>query len=240
MKDTIFNKQNSIIGDFVFNKKVADVFNNMINRSVPGYRSIITMLGVLAQQYIQAGTNCYDLGSSLGAGAISIAKNIGQKKCSIIAVDNSLAMVGKCKANIKKQKLSRNIKVICDDLQSIKIENASMVVLNLTLQFVAPKMRKKIIKKIYNGMIASGVLFLTEKIAFKNKKENDFQVKSYHTFKKLKGYTDLEISQKRTALENVLIPDTIATHKQRLKECGFSNVYIWFQCFNFVSMIAVK
>jgi tRNA (cmo5U34)-methyltransferase len=240
MKDNVFTKKRSVIGDFVFNKKVSDVFDDMINRSVPGYRSIITMLGVLAKQYMCSGTNCYDLGCSLGAGTISIAENVGNKKCSIIAVDNSIAMADKCKANIKKQGLSSRIQVICDDIQNIKIENASMVVLNLTLQFISPGMRKKILRKIYKGMLPSGVLFITEKVFFKNSKENDLQIKNYHTFKKLNGYSDLEISQKRTALEKVLIPDTIQTHIKRLKGCGFSSVYIWFQCFNFVSILAIK
>ena len=240
MQDNIYNKKKTNIGDFAFDQKVADVFDDMLNRSVPGYRSIINMLGVIAEQYVKPETNCYDLGCSLGAGTISIAQNIKGKKCRIIAVDNSHAMIDQCTDNIKKQDLFSTIDVICADIFDVKIENASMVVLNLVLQFVEPEKRRILLEQIYKGLNKEGIVFITEKIAFDDPKEEQVQTESYYAFKKLNGYSNLEISQKRTALEKVLVPDTIETHKRRLQKAGFSNVFVWFQCFNFVSMIAIK
>jgi len=54
------------------------------------------------------------------------------------------------------------------------------------------------------------------------------------------GYSKLEISQKRAALENVLLPETLEAHRSRLDTIGFDAVDVWFQCFNFASMVAFK
>jgi len=84
------------------------------------------------------------------------------------------------------------------------------------------------------------VMILSEKICFEDSRLEELQTHMYYNFKRLNGYSELEISQKRTALENVLIPDTINAHHQRMKQAGFSTSTVWFQCFNFVSLIALK
>jgi tRNA (cmo5U34)-methyltransferase len=62
----------------------------------------------------------------------------------------------------------------------------------------------------------------------------------HHAFKRANGYSELEVSQKRTALENVLVPETLDTHRARLREAGFGAVDAWFQCFNFASLLAFR
>ena len=239
-KDFIYSQYREKVADFVFDSKVVSVFDDMIRRSVPGYATVIAMTKVFAEQYAIAGSNCYDLGCSLGAGTLAMRKGIEGRRCQIIAVDNSRAMVDRCKEIIQSDISDVKVNVTLGDIRDIQIENASVVVLNFTLQFLEPKVREDVIKKIYNGMIPGGVLVLAEKIAFENDTENNFQIDMYHDFKKLNGYSDTEVSQKRKALDNVLIPDSLPSHFDRLAGAGFDEYYMWFQCFNFCSMAAFK
>jgi tRNA (cmo5U34)-methyltransferase len=239
-KDFIYSQYREKVADFVFDSKVVSVFDDMIRRSVPGYATVIAMTKVFAQQYAIAGSNCYDLGCSLGAGTLAMRKGIEGRGCQITAVDNSRAMVDRCKEIIQSDISDVKVNVILGDIRDIRIENASVVVLNFTLQFLAPQVRDELIKRIYNGMIPGGVLVLSEKIAFENDTENNFQINMYHDFKKLNGYSDTEVSQKRKALDNVLIPDSLPSHFDRLAGAGFDEYYMWFQCFNFCSMAAFK
>jgi tRNA (cmo5U34)-methyltransferase len=239
-KDNLFAGKQNKVSDFVFDSNVAGVFEDMINRSVPGYAAIINMIGMVAKRYVKPQTNCYDLGCSLGASSLSMARNIDQEGVKIIAIDNSQAMVDSFVNKLSDNKLSSEVEVLCDDICNVTIERASMVVLNFTLQFFNPQRRKDLVQKIYDGMCEGAVLVVSEKIDFDDEKEKEFQTEMHHVFKGLQGYSDLEISQKRTALENVLIPDTLDVHKERLTKAGFSQVDVWFQCFNFVSLIARK
>ncbi len=239
-KDFIYSQYREKVADFVFDSKVVSVFDDMIRRSVPGYATVIAMTKVFAQQYAIAGSNCYDLGCSLGASTLAMRKGIESRGCQIIAVDNSRAMVDRCKEIIQSDISDVKVNVILGDIRDIQIENASVVVLNFTLQFLAPQVRDELIKRIYKGMVPGGVLVLSEKIAFENDTENNFQINMYHDFKKLNGYSDTEVSQKRKALDNVLIPDSLPSHFDRLAGAGFDEYYMWFQCFNFCSMAAFK
>lgn len=239
-RDSIYGQPQSKITDFVFDEKVANVFEDMLNRSIPGYADIEKMIGVLAREYVKGNSNCYDLGCSLGAATLSMLGTLNKSNCKIVAVDNSEAMVKKCRETILKVGAGTQTEVICQDVCDTKIENASFVVMNFTLQFVPLEKRLGIMKKIYEGLLPEGVFIFSEKIAFSDDKENAFQIELHDGFRKLNGYSDLEISQKRTALENILIPETLSKHQERVREAGFKNSFVWFQCFNFVSIIAFK
>jgi tRNA (cmo5U34)-methyltransferase len=226
--------------DFVFDEKVADVFTDMINRSVPGYATIISMIGMLADRYCSPGSMVYDLGCSLGGAALAMTHHISHKDYQLIAVDNSAAMIERFRKALDGRHDSGNIQLVCADLDDIEINNASVVVLNFTLQFIAQEKRAGLVRKIYDGMQPGGILILSEKIRFADAHLNELLIDMYHQFKQVQGYSQLEISQKRSALENVLIPETIATHKARMQEAGFRSCDTWFQCFNFASMVAFK
>ncbi|MCB9748311.1 MAG: carboxy-S-adenosyl-L-methionine synthase CmoA [Candidatus Omnitrophica bacterium] len=238
-KDDLYSQPLEIIGDFVFDERVANIFTDMIQRSVPGYNVIIGMIGVLAEQYVCENSCCYDLGCSLGAATMAMRQKTNKENVKIIAVDNSPAMIKKCQENLTKASAA-SVELLCDDICNVEIKNASMVVLNFTLQFVELEQRERLLGRIYQGVRPGGVIVISEKIIFEDKDEQNFQTKLYENFKKLNGYSDLEIAQKRTALEKVLIPDTLKEHQRRLERVGFQNFYVWFQCFNFVSMVAVK
>ncbi len=239
-KDKVFNNPINSIVDFKFDEKVANVFEDMLKRSVPGYATIISTTGMLTKLYAKPNSNFYDLGSSLGASALSMQQNIIHPNCKIIAVDNSETMIKRSKQLLEKSAASTPIELICDDIRNVNIENASVVVLNYTLQFIEPKAREMIIKKIYDGLNVGGILILSEKIVFENEELNERQIKRYYDFKRLNGYSELEISQKRNALENVLIPETSEQLLSRLDNAGFMNSDLWFQLFNFISIVAEK
>lgn len=237
-KDKIYSELQNVV-DFVFDDNVANVFSDMIRRSVPGYESIVTMLGVFAEKYVTDGSNIYDLGCSLGASTLSMRTRLKDTPCHMVAVDNSESMVEKCKVNINLAS-GPDVDVLCDDIRHINISNTSLVVLNFTLQFLPVDDRAALLKKIVDNMNAGGALVLSEKITFEDKAEAKLNEELHLAFKKANGYSELEIAQKRTAIENVLIPETLSTHLQRLKAAGFSQAQVWFQCMNFVSIIAIK
>jgi len=238
--DAIYAKPHEQIVDFEFNENVARVFPDMIRRSVPGYSTLITMLGLLAQEYAQPNSNIYDLGCSLGAASLSMRRRIPHHDCRIIAVDNSEAMVAQCRDNIADDLSPIKVDVLCSDIRELKFERASVIVLNFTLQFLPPEQRTKLLENIYASLLPGGILVLSEKIIFDDADEAELLDKLHLTFKKANGYSELEISQKRSALENVLIPESLPQHHQRLKAIGFEQSSSWFQCFNFASILAIK
>ncbi|SEQ47860.1 carboxy-S-adenosyl-L-methionine synthase CmoA [Basfia succiniciproducens] len=239
-KDTIFSTPIEKLGDFTFDENVAEVFPDMIQRSVPGYSNIITAIGMLAERFVTADSNVYDLGCSRGAATLSARRNIKQANVKIIGVDNSQPMTERARQHIQAYHSEIPVEILCDDIRNIAIENASMVILNFTLQFLPPEDRRALLEKIYRGLNQGGLLVLSEKFRFEDETTNNLLIDLHHTFKRANGYSELEVSQKRAALENVMRIDSINTHKVRLKNVGFSHVELWFQCFNFGSMIAIK
>ncbi|MGD8912395.1 MAG: carboxy-S-adenosyl-L-methionine synthase CmoA [Candidatus Thiodiazotropha sp.] len=239
-KDRLYANAQNVVPDFVFDERVARVFPDMINRSVPGYATIINMIGTLAAQWVKTGSCCYDLGCSLGAATMAIDSAIDAEDVRIIGVDNSLAMLERARENLAQCHREPAIELICADIRNVLIQRASMVVLNFTLQFLPADERTTILKRIYDGMLGDGLLVLSEKIVVPNETAQQIFTEMHHGFKKAQGYSDLEISQKRSALEDVLIPESLASHIDRLKVVGFSTVEVWFQCFNFVSLLAIK
>lgn len=239
-KDAIYSQPQQQVGDFRFDQTVAEVFPDMIQRSVPGYTTIVDAIGQLAQQYAQDNSQIYDLGCSLGAVSLSVRRYLKHQGCKIIAVDNSPAMVERCRLHVNAFKADTPLEIICDDLQNVEINNASVVVMNFTLQFIEPEQRQAIIDKIYQGLKPGGILVLSEKLSHPTGQGNELLIELHHEFKRRNGYSELEISQKRSALENVMRIDSFNTHEQRLTQAGFSDTVLWFKCFNFASMVAIK
>jgi tRNA (cmo5U34)-methyltransferase len=240
-QDRIYASPLNEITSFQFDEQVADVFSDMIQRSVPGYAMMISSIGALAAQYAQKSSHCYDLGCSLGAVSLAMRRCISEPDCDIIAIDNSPAMLDRARQLLASETVSTvPVEVVCADIVDVTIENASVVVLNLTLQFIPLEERLPLIKKIYRGLKPGGILILSEKIAFEQPERQQFHDELHQEFKRAQGYSDLEISQKRSALEKVMIPETLAAHQHRLTEAGFGFSDLWLQCLNFVSLVAVK
>jgi len=238
-RDTIYAQTLGDPGLFTFNKDVVGVFPDMINRSVPGYATVISMTGLLAARYARTGTRIYDLGCSLGASLLSAARQPNCQTNTFIGIDNSEAMLTAARDVLDKEVPGLAIELIESDILDAPIDNASVVIMNYTLQFLPIASRLPLLKKIRSALAPGDALILSEKIKLDSPTMDDTMIAMHHDFKRAKGYSDLEIAQKRQALENVLIPEPLDIHFERLKKAGFSDGSCWFQCFNFASMIAI-
>ncbi len=229
---------------FRFNEKVARVFPDMLQRSIPGYAASIEAIGSLAARYVRPGTTCYDLGCSLGAATLAMRHGIDEPCCRVVAIDSSAAMIERCHEHIAEDDRlngpETQVELVHDDIREVRIANASMVVLNYTLQFIDPGDRDALVQHIYDGLNEGALLVLSEKVVDKDAHMEDLLVDLHHEHKRRNHYSQLEVARKRSALENVLIPETVAQHRARLKRAGFSHSAVWLRYFNFVSIIAIR
>lgn len=239
-KDTVYQQPQAAIGNFQFDDTVARVFPDMIGRSVPGYGLMVEMIGVLAERHVLPQTTCYDLGSSLGACSFAMAQNIAVPDCQIMGIDNSAAMIERAKILQQEHPVTTPIEFVQQDILDVVFAPSSMMVMNFTLQFIARDQRDALLSRIYQALVPNGILVLSEKLQFADPAQDQELFDMHHAFKRAQGYSALEIAQKRTALENVLLPDTPDVHVARLKQAGFAEAMLWFQCFNFASFVAIK
>ncbi len=239
-QDTLYANPLAQVSQFSFDQSVVDVFPDMIKRSVPGYATIINMIGNLAERYAQPNSTCYDLGCSLGAATLSMRHRIRAANCNIIGIDNSAAMIARCQQVIAADSGEIAVELLQGNIQDIAINTASIAVLNFTLQFIPVDERLSVLRNIHEGLLPNGVLILSEKVCFDDEPHQQLMTELHHNFKRANGYSDLEIAQKRSAIENYLVPETLDAHRQRLRHAGFQSVDVWFQCFNFASLIAIK
>jgi tRNA (cmo5U34)-methyltransferase len=240
VKDKIFNKKTKLVSDFNFGKETARVFDDMLDRSVPFYQEIQRMIGELSSDFAVSGTNLYDLGCSTGTTFLWIDKHIPQD-VMFVGVDYSKEMLVKAKEKLTDHQFKRKHKLLCLDInQGIPIKNASVVIMNLTLQFVRPLYRERLISNIAKGLNDGGCLILIEKVLSRNSTINRLFIKHYYEFKKRNGYSELEVSQKREALENVLIPYHFDENKELLLKNGFKGCDMFFRWYNFCGMVAIK
>lgn len=239
-KDKVFKEEIQKASDFKFGTTVANVFDDMVNRSVPYYGEMQRMIAELAADHAKEGSDVYDLGCSTGTTMIGMNTTVPQA-IRFVGVDDSPQMLEKCDTKLKETGFTRPYKLVTADLnQNVEIENASVVVLCLTLQFIRPIYRERLLKTIYDGLNAGGVLILVEKILAEESSFNRDFIKYYYDMKRRNHYSELEISQKREALENVLIPYKLSEDNLLLRESGFAHVEVFFKWYNFAGLIAVK
>lgn len=239
-KDDLYASPRDQLAPFQFDEQVARVFPDMIKRSVPGYSHIILNIGVLAGAYAQPNSKVYDLGSSLGAASIAMRHRISAPGVEILAIDSSADMLRRSRDFLDAEESDIPVLNICADIRQVDIKRASVVVLNFTLQFIPPDDRLALLIRIYQGLLPGGILILSEKLRFADPEEQEWLDQHHLLFKRAQGYSDLEIAQKRAAIENVLIPDTEDDHYKRLSAAGFSAAHCWFRSFNFASFVAHK
>ncbi|WP_312207920.1 carboxy-S-adenosyl-L-methionine synthase CmoA [Epilithonimonas hominis] len=226
--------------DFEFNGQVAGVFDDMVSRSVPFYQEMQRMTAELAGRYAQPNTNVYDLGCSTGTTMLLMDKTV-EEGIDFIGIDESDEMISKCREKLNNFNLHRDIKLLAADLcKDVPVENASVVAMVLVLQFIRPVYRINILKQIYECMVKNGVFIIIEKILTEEKSFNRDYIDFYYDFKRRNSYSELEISQKREALENVLIPYKTSENISLLKEAGFGEVEVFFRWYNFTGIIAKK
>jgi len=239
-KDTLYEHTITRAGDFVFNERVVRVFPDMIRRSVPGYGLLLQCIGLLAHRYVQPDSRVYDLGCSLGAATLAMRQAVSVAGVEFVAVDNSVDMIERCRERLTADSGEHPVQLVLGDLRETTVSDASMTVLNLTLQFVEPRHRLPVLQRIAAGTRPGGILVLSEKICFEDPAEQETQTALHHDFKRAQGYSDLEIARKRNALEQVLQPDSDSIHRERLRAAGWRDTVCFFQTFNFVSYLAFR
>lgn len=262
-KDNIFALKKEPVAPFEFNEEVTSVFDDMIKRSVPLYMESLKRQCQMISLFYKSATTIYDLGCSHGNLGMMVYEAFKERDYTMVAVDSSPSMIERYRKRLERvspadnlkdspekkdnfeqpfgncQKID-NIHLVCGLAEEQPITSASVVVVNLTMQFIKPEKRDQFIKRIYDGMASNGILLLTEKVIHENSTISEIQQGLYRTFKMENGYSELEISRKRDALENILIPETIESHTERLKRAGFETMDIWLKWFNFASMVAIK
>lgn len=236
-RDRLYAQALGEVPPFEFNEAVSDVFSDMIRRSVPGYETVVRMTGALVAEAYQGEGVIYDLGCSLGEASAWILAACQQHRPNLVLVDASESMLKRCRRRFADQ---RRVEFLCADVNQVHFEPASAFILNYTLQFIPKAERSGLLKRLWRALLPGGVLIVSEKIRLEPAKRDAEAVRRHHAFKRLMGYSDREVEQKREALEDVLVPDQLDCLKGRLRGAGFTSMNVWFECLNWVSIAAYK
>jgi tRNA (cmo5U34)-methyltransferase len=242
-KDQLFAARTQAVGNFNFGEETAEVFEDMLDRSIPLYREMQRMLGELVAEFAVNDTRVYDLGCSNGITLETIAKAVAAagKQARLVGVDYSKPMLEKAAQRFSGSATDARPELLHKDLNdALSVEDASVVVLNLTLQFVRPLFRDRLVRSIFDGLNENGCLIIVEKVLGNDSLFNRLFIKLYYDMKRRNDYSDLEIAQKREALENVLIPYRIDENVELLRRNGFGSVDTFYKWYNFAGLIAVK
>lgn len=238
-KDELFKTEN-VNEDFRFTEQVAEVFDDMLARSVPNYQQVTAMTAQLVERFTAPGDTVYDLGCSTGATLLALSRHLGHLNLSFCGIDNSPAMLAKARRKAEMYGKQELLAFIEQDILEAELANAGAVILNYTLQFVRPMQRPGFLAKIHARLKPGGILIMSEKVISHDPLLNRCFIDFYLDFKRGQGYSELEISRKREALENVLIPFSLAENRDLLTQAGFASVETFSQWFNFASFVAIK
>lgn len=238
-EDRLYLVPKPVIQDFAFGPETAAVFDDMLDRSVPLYSEIQRMIAELVTDFAVDGTNIVDLGCST-CRTFRMLEEL-DKDVLFVGVDDSAAMLARAEEELKAASFTRRYELRHQDLhKGLVIENASAVIMSLTLQFVRPLFRERVMRTIFEGLNHQGCVILVEKVLSPNTLINRLFIKHYHEFKRRNGYSEIEIAQKREALENVLVPYRLHENEELLRNAGFTCVEIFFKWYNFYGLVALK
>ncbi len=236
-RDRVYRESKRQIVDFAFDEAVADVFPDMIRRSVPGYETVIPITGLLAAAHLKKMPGerrlAYDLGCSLGATTAAVLEQLDEQPARMIAVDNAPAMIARARNVIRDPR----VRFETADVTGLEFEPAGVVLLNFVLQFIDPVKRVPLLERIRHALEPDGLLIVSEKLRFEDPDTQALFERAHLDYKRANGYSELEISQKRSALEKVMIVDSEAEHRSRFEAAGFASTDKWFQCLNWVSYL---
>ena len=205
----------------------------MVERSVPGYRASLDLIAALAPPFLHTSPHLgYDLGCALGGSSMAMLAAVNNPNCRVIAVDNAAPMLRQMLRHTEERDETR-ITPLQADMQEVEFTAASLIVLHLTLQFIPVARRNRLLTRCGAALVPQGGLLLFEKTT-----ATPLVAQAHLQFKANNGYSQLEITQKRQALEQVLTPESRAAHEERLRASGFSRVTCVFTALNFVGWLA--
>ncbi len=238
-KDSLYQVE-QINEDFIFDERVAQVFDDMLDRSIPFYREVIHSISRILDATLEDKSQIVDLGCSTGSTLLQLSTLLEKRKFKYIGIDNSSSMLNKACLKAELFSKQKHLHFSKEDIMNMKRPGTSAFILNYTLQFIRPINREKVLRQILHNLIPGGICILSEKTISHSPGLNRKFINIYHSFKKEKGYSELEIAKKREALENILIPCSLEENKKMLRSAGFAEVETFFQWFNFVSFVAIK
>ncbi|HZF27021.1 MAG TPA: carboxy-S-adenosyl-L-methionine synthase CmoA [Steroidobacteraceae bacterium] len=239
-KDEVYRDPRAGVADFKFDQTVATVFDDMVSRSVPFYGEMQRMIAEMARDFTTPDSAVYDLGCSTGTTFINLHRDL-DPTVRFVGIDNSEEMLDRCRSKLSAAGVDRPLELRCRDLnEGVDMDNASLAMLILTLQFIRPLRRQRLVTDIFRGLNQQGCLILVEKVLGEESLINRLFIDYYYEMKRRQGYSELEISQKREALENVLIPYKLLENRELLLETGFRSVDVFFKWYNFCGIVAVK
>ncbi len=236
--DKVFAQKLKSISPFCFDEKVAQAFDDMVNRSIPYYQEIHQLILDIIDYKFQDGDVIYDLGCSTGTTIKLMSEYLANKKTHFIGIDNSAPMIKEAK--LKTKDINHKVDVICDDIGNIEFKKCGIVIMNYTLQFIAPDKRYELVKKVYEALRPGGIFIFSEKIQSPESNIQKLITNLYYDFKKRNGYSELEISQKREALDNILISYTEGEQLSLLQKSGFNQSEMIFRWYNFACFLGMK
>lgn len=239
MRDNVFNFPGSGKRPFEFNAQVAAVFDDMVSRSIPFYSEVLQMSAELAHDFYAPNTMIYDLGCSTGALVPHLQQQFADRAFAYLGLDSSVPMIEKALGH-KTSAGNNTVDFQVSDITAVEFAPASVFVSNYTFQFLKPLARQALLRRIYAALTNDGCLILSEKCVEDSADVSRLYADHYHAMKARKGYSQLEIAEKREALENVLIPFRVSENIEMLREAGFNPVSIFFKCYGFTSFLALK
>ncbi|MDD5757691.1 MAG: carboxy-S-adenosyl-L-methionine synthase CmoA [Desulfobulbaceae bacterium] len=240
MKDTLFIDPNAPPEDFQFSPKVAEVFDDMLERSVPFYKETMSMVASLLETFVAPHQVVYDLGCSTGATMIELARRLSHLDLHFIGVDNSAAMIEKATLKAEIYCKSKQLNFAQADILNFPLDKPAAIILNYTLQFIRPLQRLDFVRHLHDALSPGGLILIAEKTISHQPLFNRAFIGYYLDFKRRQGYSEIEIAKKREALENVLVPFSAAETMELLHKAGFGHVEQFFQWFNFSGFVARK
>ena len=236
MRDRVFAKE--IEKKFEFDESVASVFDDMLKRSVPFYKEVQKLIIDFINLNAKDENKLIDLGCSTALFLLEL-KSKAKVNLKLFGIDNSKPMLFQAQKKLQAYGI-KDIHLQYGDIKEVSLNNFDFIIANYTLQFIRPINRPKVVQKIFNGLKEEGFFIFSEKVVFEDKKIDKDIIDIYYDYKKNQGYSEYEISKKREALENVLIPFTIAENIQMCKDAGFKSIHTIFQWVNFVTFVARK
>lgn len=237
MQDQVYSKAQTHIVDFAFTDEVAAVFPDMIRRSVPGYETVIPMTGLIAARHLGASGKALDLGCSLGATTKAILAQTDAADISVVGIDNAPAMIERAR-QINTDPRAQFMQADIQSYAAVEhFQDAKVILLNFVLQFIEPASRLGTLRQLHESLSVDGLLIVSEKVQNSDPTTHALFNETHLAWKRANGYSDLEVSQKRSAIENIMIVDTVETHLERFRTAGFSNVTQWYQCMNWASFL---
>ena len=236
-EDRLFAELDLGCGEFSFDENVARVFDDMISRSVPLYADVQRSVPVLADLLDHDPIKVVDLGCSTGTSLIHLVQSLPDRNLELIGVDNSAAMLAKCDEKLAKVQLQQKIETHLSDVRQFEFSDASIVLMNYTLQFIEAENRPAVLERIRNSIRSGGFLLVSEKVVHHQPRVDNALVELYFEYKRRQGYSELEISRKRDALENVLVPLTVSENIEMLHLAGFERVELLLKWFNFATFV---